>query len=212
MSGVYDDAYQMALKLQAEHGYTFVHPFDDPKVIAGQGTIGLEILEDMPDVDAVIVPIGGGGLISGVALALKTLRPDVKVYGVQSSGAPSMVTSLQERKIQHLNSVSTIADGIAVKEPGINTFDLCNQYVDEVVTVSDDEIAAAILALLEQKNLLPKAPEPSPLPPPCLTKSPSKTRKLCALFRAETSTSPYLAASSRAGLTKVDATTLSSLN
>lgn len=154
VSGVYDDAYQMALKLQAEHGYTFVHPFDDPKVIAGQGTIGLEILEDMPDVDAVIVPIGGGGLISGVALALKTLRPDVKVYGVQSSGAPSMVTSLQERKIQHLNSVSTIADGIAVKEPGINTFDLCNQYVDEVVTVSDDEIAAAILALLEQKKLV----------------------------------------------------------
>ena len=152
--GVYDDAYEKALQLQAEHGYTLVHPFDDPKVIAGQGTIGLEILEDMPDIDAVVVPIGGGGLIAGVAFAIKSLRPDVKVYGVQSAGAPSMVASLQERKIQHLAEVSTIADGIAVKEPGVNTFDICNTYVDEVVTVTDDEIAAAILALLEQQKMV----------------------------------------------------------
>lgn len=152
--GVYDDAYEKALQLQSEFGYTLVHPFDDPKVIAGQGTIGLEILDDMPDVDAVVVPIGGGGLIAGVAFAIKSLRPDVKVYGVQSAGAPSMVTSLQERKIQHLSEVSTIADGIAVKEPGVNTFDICNQYVDEVVTVTDDEIAAAILALLEQQKMV----------------------------------------------------------
>ncbi len=152
--GVYDDAYAKALQLRDEFGYTFVHPFDDPKVIAGQGTIGLEILEQMPDVEAVIVPIGGGGLISGVAFAIKTLRPEIKVYGVQSSGAPSMVTSLQEGAIQHLNNVSTIADGIAVKEPGVNTFELCNKYVDEVVTVSDDEIAAAILALIEQQKLV----------------------------------------------------------
>lgn len=152
--GVYDDAYAKALQLRDEFGYTFVHPFDDPKVIAGQGTIGLEILEQMPDVEAVIVPIGGGGLISGVAFAIKTLRPEIKVYGVQSSGAPSMVASLQEGAIQHLNSVSTIADGIAVKEPGVNTFELCNKYVDEVVTVSDEEIAAAILALIEQQKLV----------------------------------------------------------
>lgn len=152
--GVYDDAYAKAIQLRDEMGYTFVHPFDDPKVIAGQGTIGLEILEDMPDVEAVVVPIGGGGLISGVAFAIKTLRPDVKVYGVQSSGAPSMATSLQEGNIQHLSSVSTIADGIAVKEPGVNTFEMCNKYVDEVVTVSDDEIAAAILALLEQHKIV----------------------------------------------------------
>ena len=152
--GVYDDAYAKAIELQKEHGYTFVHPFYDPKVIAGQGTIGLEILEEMPDLDAVIVPIGGGGLISGVAFAIKTLRPDVKVYGVQSSGAPSMATSLQEGKIRHLHNVSTIADGIAVKEPGVNTFDMCNRYVDEVVVVSDDEIAAAILALLEKQKLV----------------------------------------------------------
>ena len=152
--GVYDDAYAKALQLRDEFGYTFVHPFDDPKVIAGQGTIGLEILDQMPDVEAVIVPIGGGGLISGVAFAIKTLRPEIKVYGVQSSGAPSMVASLQEGAIQHLNSVSTIADGIAVKEPGVNTFELCNKYVDEVVTVSDEEIAAAILALIEQQKLV----------------------------------------------------------
>ncbi len=152
--GVYDDAYAKAMELQQEHGYTFVHPFDDPKVIAGQGTIGLEILEQMPDVQAVVVPIGGGGLIAGVAFAIKTLRPDVKVFGVQSSGAASMATSLKEGKVCHLNDVSTIADGIAVKEPGINTFEICNQLVDEVVTVNDDEIAAAILALLEKQKLV----------------------------------------------------------
>lgn len=152
--GVYDDAYQRALELRKEFGYTFVHPFDDPKVIAGQGTIGLEILEEMPDVEAVIVPIGGGGLISGVGMAIKELRPEVKVYGVQSSGAPSMAASLQEGKIQHLSSVSTIADGIAVKEPGVNTFEMCNRYVDEVVTVTDDETAAAILTLIERQKLV----------------------------------------------------------
>jgi len=152
--GVYDDAYARAIELQKEHGYTFVHPFDDPRVIAGQGTIGLEILEQMPDVEAVVVPIGGGGLVSGVAFAIKTLRPEIKVYGVQSSGAPSMAASLQEGHIARLADVSTIADGIAVKEPGVNTFEMCNKYVDEVVTVSDDEIAAAILALIEQQKIV----------------------------------------------------------
>ena len=152
--GVYDDAYAKAIELRDEHGYTFVHPFDDEKVIAGQGTIGLEILEDMPDVDAIVVPIGGGGLISGVAFAIKTLRPSIKVYGVQSSGAPSMAASLEEGRIAHLDRVSTIADGIAVKEPGVNTFEMCNKYVDKVVTVSDDETAAAILALIEKHKLV----------------------------------------------------------
>lgn len=152
--GVYDDAYAKAVELKEEKGYTFVHPFDDEKVIAGQGTIGLEIIEDMPEVEAVIVPIGGGGLIAGVAFAIKQLRPDVKVYGVQSEGAPSMYNSLKEGKRVHLDSVKTIADGIAVKEPGENTFNLINQYVDEVVTVSEDEIAAAILTLMEQKKLV----------------------------------------------------------
>lgn len=152
--GVYDDAYQKAVELQKEHGYTFIHPFDDPKVIAGQGTIALEILEEMPDVEAVIVPIGGGGLIAGIAFTLKQLKPDVKVYGVQAEGAPSMFVSIKDGKREHLNSVATIADGIAVKEPGVNTYDFCSKYVDEIVTVSEDEIAAAILALIEQQKLV----------------------------------------------------------
>lgn len=152
--GVYDDAYAKALELQKEHNYTLVHPFDDPLVIAGQGTIGLEIIEEMPDVEAVIVAIGGGGLISGVAFTIKTLKPDVKVYGVQAKGAPSMVDSINKGERVRLDSVSTIADGIAVKEPGVNTFDLCSKYVDEIVTVSDDEVAAAILTLIEQQKLV----------------------------------------------------------
>jgi len=152
--GVYDDAYQRTIELQKEHGYTLVHPFDDPKVIAGQGTIGLEILDEMPDVNTVIVPIGGGGLIAGVAFAMKTLRPDVKVYGVQAQGAPSMAESLREHHRVHLDAVSTIADGIAVKEPGTLTYDLCEKYVDGIVTVSEDEIAAAILTLIEQQKLV----------------------------------------------------------
>lgn len=152
--GVYDDAYAKALELRDKHGYTFVHPFDDPKVIAGQGTIGLEILEDMPDVEAVVVPIGGGGLIAGVAFAIKTLRPEIKVYGVQAAGAPSMAESLNEHTRKHLDKVGTIADGICVKEPGVNTFEMCERYVDKVVTVTDDEIAAAILALLENHKLV----------------------------------------------------------
>lgn len=152
--GVYDDAYQKAIDLQTEHGYTMIHPFDDPKVIAGQGTIALEIIEEMPDVEAIVVPIGGGGLIAGMAFAIKQLKPSVKVFGVQASGAPSMFESLHEGSRVHLDSVATIADGIAVKEPGINTFELCREYVDEIVTVSDDEIAAAILALMEQQKLI----------------------------------------------------------
>ena len=151
--GVYDDAYNKALELRDSEGYTFVHPFNDEDVIAGQGTIGLEILEQVPDVDAVIVPVGGGGLISGVAYAIKQLNPNVKVYGVQASGAPSMVKSVKEGKIKKLASVSTIADSIAVKEPGDLTFELVSQYVDELVTVTDDEVAAAILALIEQQKL-----------------------------------------------------------
>lgn len=179
--GVYDDAYAKAIELQKEHNYTFVHPFDDPKVIAGQGTIGLEILQEMPDVEAVIVPIGGGGLISGVAFAIKALRPDVKVYGVQSSGAPSMATSLQEGKIRHLHNVSTIADGIAVKEPGVNTFDMCNRYVDQVVVVSDDEIAAAILALLEKQKLVSEGAGAVSVAAAMFNKLPIKGKKVVCL-------------------------------
>lgn len=154
VEGVYDDAYAEALRLRDEKGYTFIHPFDAENVIAGQGTIGLEIMSEMPDVDAIIVPIGGGGLISGVALAAKKLNPNVKVYGVQAAGAPSMYKSVKDGKIERLDSVSTIADGIAVKEPGENTFNYVNEFVDEIVTVTEDEIATAILTLIEQHKMI----------------------------------------------------------
>ncbi len=154
VEGAYDDAYQKALELQKESGATFIHPFDDDMVISGQGTIGLEIMEQLPDVDAVIVPVGGGGLISGVAFAIKSLNPNIKVYGVQAAGAPSMYNSLRSHSIETLPSVKTIADGIAVKTPGDTTYSICEQYVDEIVTVTDDEISTAILTLIEQQKLI----------------------------------------------------------
>lgn len=154
VKGVYDDAYNKAIQLRDEEGYTFIHPFDDEDVIAGQGTIGLEIMEQLPNVDAVVVPIGGGGLISGVAYTIKQINPKCKVYGVQAQGAPSMLNSVKDGKIETLPKVQTIADGIAVKTPGDNTYDLVSQYVDGIFTVSDDEIALAILTLLEQQKLI----------------------------------------------------------
>ncbi|MBR2353178.1 MAG: threonine ammonia-lyase [Clostridia bacterium] len=154
VKGVYDDAYNHALKLRDEKGYTFVHPFDDENVIAGQGTIGLELLNQRSDLDAVVVPIGGGGLISGIAYAIKHLNPHIKVYGVEAAGAPSMMNSVKDGKIERLQSVSTIADGIAVKEPGQNTFRFCSEYVDEIVTVTEDEISSAILAMVEQHKTI----------------------------------------------------------
>ena len=152
--GVYDDAYERALEISRETGRTLIHPFDDDDVIAGQGTIGLEILEQLPDVDVVIVPVGGGGLISGVAFAIKSLKPSCKVYGVQAAGAASMEHSLHEGKREALERVATIADGIAVKMPGEKTFKYCEEYVDEVVTVTDDEVASAILSLMESQKLV----------------------------------------------------------
>ena len=154
VEGVYDDAYNEAIRLRYEKNYTFIHPFDDENVIAGQGTIGLELLDQLPEIDAVVVPVGGGGLISGVAFALKSLKPEIKVYGVQASGAPSMVESLAEDKIKCLDNVATIADGIKVKEPGEHTFEYCRKYVDDIVTVTDDEVSSAILALIEQHKLI----------------------------------------------------------
>lgn len=154
VDGVYDDAYNKALQLRDEKGYTFIHPFDDEDVIAGQGTIGLELMKQIPDADAVIVPIGGGGLISGVAFTIKSINPNCKVYGVQAAGAPSMLQSVRHKQRECLPRVSTIADGIAVKEPGENTFEYCKKYVDDIVSVTDDEISSAILALIEQQKLI----------------------------------------------------------
>ena len=152
--GVYDDAYNKALELKEERGYTFVHPFDDEYVIAGQGTIGLEIMNEISDVDAVIVPIGGGGLISGVACAIKSIYPHVKVYGVQAAGAPSMFNAVHHGHMEAIDRVSTIADGIAVKKPGEITYEMVKHYVDDIALVTEDEIAAAILALIEKQKMI----------------------------------------------------------
>ena len=152
--GVYDDAYNKAVELQKEFGYTFVHPFDDEDVIAGQGTIGLEILNQIENIDAIVVPIGGGGLISGIAFAVKNLKPDIRIYGVQAENAPSMKKSLEKKEQITLDAVATFADGIAVKHPGNLTFDIVKKYVDDVVTVTEDEIAMAILTLMERQKLV----------------------------------------------------------
>lgn len=152
--GVYDDAHAEAVRLRDEQGLTFIHPFDDECVMAGQGTIGLEIAEQLPDVDVVLVPIGGGGLIAGVASALRQLKPACRIIGVQAAGAASMADSLRAGHILTLPEVHTVADGIQVKTPGEKTFAICREAVDEVVTVGEAEIASAILTVLERQKLM----------------------------------------------------------
>ena len=181
VDGVYDDAYNKAMELKDEKGYTFVHPFDNEDVIAGQGTIGLELLDQLKDVDAIVVPIGGGGLISGVAFAVKQLRPDVKVYGVQATGAPSMANSIKQDEIICLDDVNTIADGIKVKEPGEHTFEYCKKYVDEIVTVTDDEISSAILHLIEHQKLISEGAGAVSVAAVMFNKIPVKGKKVICL-------------------------------
>ena len=147
--GVYDDAAREAERLAREEGFTFAHPFNDPYVIAGQGTIGLEILEQVPDVEQIVVPIGGGGLISGISVAVKSMRPNVRIVGVQAASVPSMLVSHRNGERTTVKDGPTIADGIHVLTPGELTFALVEDYVDDIVTVTEDEIAAAIVALLE---------------------------------------------------------------
>ena len=161
--GVYDDAAAEAARLAEEYGYTFAHPFNDPYVMAGQGTIGLEILEQLPDVEQIVVPIGGGGLIAGVACAVKNIKPTCRIIGVQAEGAASMYASREAGHPIKLTGVSTIADGIAVKQPGDLTFELCQKYVDEIVTVRDDEIATGILALMEDQKIVAEGAGATPV-------------------------------------------------
>ncbi len=161
--GVYDDAYKKALELRDEHNYTFVHPFDDENVIAGQATVGLEILDELADADVIVAAIGGGGLCSGIAFAAKSVRPGIKVYGVQAEGAASMARSVEQGEIVRLPSVKTIADGIAVKEPGENTFKYCSDLLDGVVTVSEDEISSAILTLIEKHKMIAEGAGAAPV-------------------------------------------------
>lgn len=154
---VYDEAYEEAKRLEKEKGYTFVHPFNDLDVIAGQGTIGIEIMEELKDVDVVLVPIGGGGLISGIAVACKSINPDVKIIGVQSEGANSMKLSFDSGKLTYAKTIDTIADGAAVKKPGDVTFEIIKKYVDEIVTVSDQELMEAVFVVLEKHKLVAEA-------------------------------------------------------
>lgn len=150
----YDEAYAEAVRLEKENGYTFIHPFNDLDVIAGQGTIALEIIEELNDVDCIIVPIGGGGLISGIALAAKALKPDTKIIGVEPEGAKAMKLSVDSNKLICLDTVKTIADGVAVKAPGDINFSIIKELVDEIVTVSDFEVMEAFLILLEKHKLI----------------------------------------------------------
>ncbi len=151
---VYDDAYNKAKELQEEYGYTFVHPFDDEDVIEGQGTIALEVLEELPDAEIILVPIGGGGLISGVAAAAKMKNPQIKIVGVEPEGAASAVAALENNEVVELKEAVTIADGTAVKRIGDTTFDYIKKYVDEIVTVSDYELMEAFLLLVEKHKIV----------------------------------------------------------
>jgi threonine dehydratase len=150
----YDDAYQHCVELQQESGATFIHAFDDPDVIAGQGTLGLEMLNDLPDADAIVVPVGGGGLISGIAIAARALKPDITIIGVQAEGAPSCRISLEAGSPQTLPAITTIADGIAVKRPGTLTYSIIERMVDDVVLVNDEAIINAVLLLMERCKMV----------------------------------------------------------
>ncbi len=150
----YDDAYQHCLELQEASGATFIHAFDDPDVIAGQGTLGLEMLSDLPDADALVVPIGGGGLIAGITIAARALRPNIKIIGVQAEGAAGCRASLDAGELRTLPSIATIADGIAVKRPGSMTFPIIQRLVDDVVVVNDEAIIGAVLLLMERNKML----------------------------------------------------------
>lgn len=180
--GVYDDAYREAVRLRDEKRLTFIHPFNDYRVMAGQGTIALELHRQLPDCDIFLVPIGGGGLIAGVAFAIKHLMPRCKVIGVQAAGAASMVDSIHANKILTLPSVHTIADGIQVKTPGDLTFDLVRQYVDDVVTVKEGEIASAILTILEKQKLVAEGAGAVGIAAAMYGKVDTKGKKVCALL------------------------------
>lgn len=154
VDGVYDDAYDEAMKFQKAANAVFIHPFNDEDVITGQGSIALEIFEQLPDVEAIVVPIGGGGLIAGIAATAKMLNPNCKVYGVQAEGAAAMYLSFKRDNLTEVPTVSTFADGTAVKHPGDLTFEYCKKFVDDIVTVTDDETATAVLTLMERQKLV----------------------------------------------------------
>ena len=177
----YDEAYEEACQIAKNEGLTFIHPFDDPVVIAGQGTIGLEILEQHPDLEAVVVPIGGGGLISGIACAIKETRSDIRVVGVQAARMPSMIEALKQHEVVRIAVNPTIADGIAVRRTGERTLPLVERYVDEVVAVEEEEIASGILTLLEREKMLAEGAGAAAVAALLHHKTSLKTQKTVAL-------------------------------
>ena len=182
VDGVYDDAYAEAIKYCEENDALFLHPFNDEDVIAGQSTVALELMEQLPDVEAVVVPIGGGGLISGIAFAIKAMRPNCKVYGVQAERADAMVRSFHQKELVSTEGVSTFADGIAVKQPGDITYDICSKYVDDIVTVSEDQIATAILTLMEKQKLVAEGAGAVAVAAIMFNKIPVAGKKVCAII------------------------------
>lgn len=180
---IWDEADANARRLVAERGYTYIHPFDDPELIAGQGTLGLEIHEDWPEVDVAVVPIGGGGLISGVSMALKARNPKIKVIGVESSGAPGMQRSVAAGKVVTLDQVDCIIDGLRVKRVGENTCWVASRYVDEIVTLPDAEIFAAMLWIMQHCKLVVEGAAAAPVAALLhgLVRAPAGARVACVL-------------------------------
>jgi threonine dehydratase len=160
---IWDEANEKALELVEERGLTYIHPFDDPRLIAGQGTVGLEIMEDFPDVDVIVVPIGGGGLISGVSMAAKSINPDVRIIGVESSGAPAMKLSVEAGHQVTLDEVDCVIDGLRVKRIGYNTRSVAARFVDEIVTLPDQQIFEALLWLMERAKLVAEGAAAAPV-------------------------------------------------
>ena len=179
---VFDDALAHAMELSEKQGFTLVHTFDDDEIIAGQGTIGLEILEQLPDVEAIICPVGGGGLIAGIAVAVKEKNPNVAIYGVEASACPSMAQSLLEKKPITVPSTPTVADGIAVKKPGVRNLEIVEKYVDELVTVDEIEMIRTMFLLLERNKLLVEGSGASSLAALLYEKLNIKGKKVVALL------------------------------
>jgi threonine dehydratase len=160
---IWDEANERARELVAEHGYTYIHPFDDPQLIMGQGTVGLEICRDWADVDVIVVPIGGGGLISGISLAAKSINPRVRIVGVESSGAPGMQRSVAEGSLVTLDRVDCIIDGLRVKRVGEKTFEIVRQYVDDIVTLPDEKIFEAVVWTMHHVKVVPEGAAAAPV-------------------------------------------------
>lgn len=176
----FDDAYAYSLELQKKHGYVYIHPFNDIEVLLGQGTTALEIIDACKDIDAILVPIGGGGFASGVALATKLVNPDIKVIGVEPANAACMKTALAADKVVTLDSADTVADGCAVKTAGTLTFEFCKKYLDDIITVSEMEIMGALLSLIEKHKLI--AEGAGVLSLAALSKLPFKGKKVAAII------------------------------